>query len=226
MSEKKNKNIIYLKDKIETSDNLFELINKLVLANYSQLYDVINVIVKLLHEKDAYTKGHSIRVSYYSLLIGQELNLEKHELITLQLAALLHDIGKIGVSDRVLKKPGRLTDSEFDEMKEHPGKAVKILRDIDCLKDLVPYIKSHHERYDGKGYPGNLKGEEIPLFSRIILVADTADAMMSTRPYRKGLSMEDTIDELFRCSGTQFDPRLVEIFVKVIKKNSKQKKAS
>lgn len=225
MSDKKNKNIIYLKDKIKDNDSLFELINKLVVANYSQLHDIINIIVKLLQEKDDYTKGHSIRVSYYSLLIGMGLNLDKDGLITLQLSALLHDVGKIGVSDRVLKKPGRLTDSEFDEMKEHPNKAVKILENIECLQHLVPYIKSHHERYDGLGYPENIKGEEIPLFSRIILVADTADAMMSTRPYRKGLSLDETIAELNRCSGTQFDPKLVEIFIKAIKKD-KIKKAS
>lgn len=221
MSDKKHSKIINFKN-----DNLYNLVNHLLVSNFAQLNDIINVIVKLLEEKDDYTKGHSIRVTHYSLLMAKELKLKNDELVTLQLAALLHDIGKIGVSDRVLKKPGKLTSCEFEEMKDHPMKAVKILQDIKSLKHLVPYIRSHHERYDGKGYPDQLKGEEIPLFSRIILVADTADAMMSTRPYRKGLDLQTTIDELKRCSGTQFDPKLVKLFINIIQKSDKIKKAS
>lgn len=225
MSKKKFNRIIDFKYNKINKNCLFDLINGIISINYNQLKDIVSIIVKLIHEKDEYTKGHSIRVTYYAYLMGIELNLNENELITLQLASLLHDIGKIGISDRVLKKPGKLSNYEFEEMKEHSLKAENILFNIDCLKHLCPYIKHHHERYDGKGYPDKLKEKEIPLFSRIILIADTVDAMMSDRPYRKGLSLDTVISELKQCSGTQFDPSLVELFIKALEKSENLKKA-
>jgi HD-GYP domain-containing protein (c-di-GMP phosphodiesterase class II) len=222
MANKKHNKIININNL--NKNCLFELLNEIALVKYKQIKDIIEVIVLLINEKDKYTKEHSVRVSKYSYLLGLELNLSENDLISLQLAALLHDLGKIGVSDRVLKKPGKLSCIEFEEMKEHSNKANKIISNIDCLKHLAPFIKYHHERYDGKGYPNNLKGEEIPLFSRIILIADTVDAMMSTRPYRKGLNLKQVIDELKLCSGTQFDPNLVKLFIKAIYKSENLKK--
>jgi HD-GYP domain-containing protein (c-di-GMP phosphodiesterase class II) len=173
----------------------------------------VRSILHALDCKDHYTYGHSMRVTYYSLVLGRELGFSKEELYDLELSALFHDIGKIGVPDKVLLKPARLTEEEFAEMKTHPSKSAEILEGFAPFEMVAKYAKHHHERYDGRGYPDALKGEEIPLFSRIILIADTFDAMTSTRPYRKGLPYEVAFSELKEFSGTQFDPQLVEKFV-------------
>lgn len=172
----------------------------------------VRAILHALDCKDHYTFGHSMRVTYYALVLGKEMGLSAEELYDLELAALFHDIGKIGVPDRVLLKPARLTEEEFFEMKQHPSKSAEILQGFQPFELVAKYAKHHHERYDGRGYPDALKGEEIPLFSRIILIADTFDAMTSTRPYRKGLPYEVAFSELKEFSGTQFDPMLVEKF--------------
>lgn len=175
-------------------------------------------ILSALDAKDHYTYGHSMRVAYYSLTLGRELQLSEEELYNLELTGLFHDIGKIGTPDAVLLKPTRLDEDEFLEMKKHPMRSHQILQGFDQFEEISRSAKHHHERYDGRGYPDGLKGDEIPLFARILLIADTFDAMTSTRPYRKGLSFEIAFEELDEFSGTQFDPGLVKHFIKGMKK--------
>jgi putative nucleotidyltransferase with HDIG domain len=176
----------------------------------------VRSILHALDCKDHYTFGHSMRVTYYSLVLGKEVGLCKEELYDLEMAALFHDIGKIGVPDNVLLKPSRLNETEFQIMKKHPEKSAEILEGFKPFEMVAKYARHHHERYDGRGYPDALKGEDIPLFSRIILIGDTFDAMTSTRPYRKGLSYEVAFSELKEFSGSQFDPQLVQSFCKAM----------
>ncbi len=170
--------------------------------------------------KSPWTRGHSERVTEYALKIASEMGLEGKELKVLERAGLLHDIGKLGTYEYILEKPDKLTEEEIKIINQHPEKGVEILEPIRQLKEILPVIKSHHEYYDGSGYPTGLKGEKIPLMSRILTVADTVDAMGADRPYRKGMPMEEIIDELKRCSGTQFDPKVVEAYLEVLKKSS------
>ncbi len=182
----------------------------------------IKTLLSALRCKDEYTWGHSLRVAYFCVSAGREMGLSEDELYELEVSALFHDIGKIGVPDAVLKKPTRLTDEEFLEMKLHPTKSFEILQDFPIFEKMAINAKYHHERFDGRGYPEGLKGEGIPLFSRIILIADTFDAMTSTRPYRKGLPFEVAFAELREFAGTQFDPMLVEKFItSMMKEQSK-----
>ena len=177
------------------------------------LREAVRAIVSALEAKDPYTHGHSLRVSEYALLIGEAIKLGKEDLLTLELGALLHDIGKIGTPDHILLKPGHLTKEEFEIMKKHPVQSAEILSHIELLKDVVPIVKYHQERIDGLGYPDGLKGEQIPLLCRIVYIADAFDAMTSDRPYRKALPLQQAYDELVRCSGDQFDPKLVPLFI-------------
>lgn len=175
-------------------------------------------ILKALDAKDNYTFGHSMRVAYFSLVTGREANLSEEDLYDLELSAIFHDVGKIGTPDAVLNKPSRLSEEEFLIMKKHPENSCEILKEFPYFEKIAQNVRLHHERYDGKGYPLGLKGEEIPLAARIILIADTFDAMTSTRSYRKGFPYEIAFDELVQFSGTQFDPKLVELFIKGMKK--------
>lgn len=184
------------------------------------LFECLRAIICSLEEKDGYTHGHSLRVAEFSLDLGRKLGLSEKELRELEIAALLHDIGKIGIPDSILLKSSKLTISEFEIMKSHPVRSGKILEKISSLRSLLPAIRHHHERYDGFGYPDGLKGNEIPLYARIILIADTFDAMTSTRPYRLALDKESAYQELKRCSGSQFDPYLVEVFLQAVKERS------
>lgn len=166
--------------------------------------------------KSPWTAGHSARVTKYALDIGKEIGFSEKDLKDLQLAGLLHDVGKIGTYEGILDKPGKLTDEELKIMRQHPGKGAEILAPIKQLNDIIPAIKYHHEYYDGKGYPEGLAGDAIPLFARILSVADTVDAMNADRPYRKGKPMDAIVAELKRCSGTQFDTKVVEAFLKTL----------
>lgn len=179
-------------------------------------------ILKALDAKDQYTYGHSMRVCYFSLVIGKELGLTDKEMYELELSALFHDIGKIGTPDAILNKTTRLTEEEFDVMKQHPSDSYNILKGFSVFEKVARFAKHHHERYDGRGYPDALKGEQIPLFSRIILISDTFDAMTSTRVYRKGLPYETAFEELVEFSGSQFDPELVKHFINGMEKESKK----
>lgn len=177
-------------------------------------------ILKALDVKDNYTFGHSMRVAYFSLVTGTEAELSPEEMYELELSAIFHDIGKIGTPDAVLNKPSRLSEEEFQIMKQHPEKSYEILQDFPMFEKIATNARLHHERFDGKGYPLGLKGEDIPTAARIILIADTFDAMTSTRPYRKGLPYEVAFEELIQFSGTQFDPNLVKMFIQGMKKEA------
>jgi response regulator RpfG family c-di-GMP phosphodiesterase len=173
----------------------------------------IDSLIRTLEEKDRYTSGHSQRVTIYSLAIAEELGMRGNEFEDLRRASVLHDLGKIGVREEILNKPGRLSEEEFAEIVTHPERAVRILEPIPDFRPLLPAIRYHHERFDGKGYPARLAGETIPLASRIMTIADTFDAMTSTRAYRKALPVADAIAEIRRCSGSQFDPDIVPAFL-------------
>ncbi|MCX7570454.1 HD-GYP domain-containing protein [Tumebacillus sp. DT12] len=183
----------------------------------SQLMDsYFATLAAALDARDPYTAGHSIRVANFSVQIGKQGGLGVTELDLLRKSALLHDIGKIGIRDSVLLKEGKLTDEEFDQIKMHPAMGEAILRQIqphEAMAPLLPGVRSHHERYDGRGYPDGLAGEEIPLFGRIIAVADAFDAMTSDRPYRKGMPVDKALSILEEGRGTQWDPAFVETFV-------------
>ncbi|NOT78220.1 MAG: HD-GYP domain-containing protein [Bacteriovoracaceae bacterium] len=186
----------------------------------------IKSLLSALKCKDDYTWGHSLRVAYFCVSVGKELGLSEDELYELEVSALFHDLGKIGVPDSVLTKPSRLTDEEFLEMKLHPNKSYEILKDFPVFDKMAINAKYHHERFDGRGYPEGLKGESIPFFSRIILIADTFDAMTSTRPYRKGLPFEVAFAELREFAGSQFDPHIVEKFISSMTKEQSKNEST
>lgn len=174
----------------------------------------LKTLSNAIDAKSPWTRGHSERVTKIALEIGKELGLKERELENLEVAGLLHDIGKLGTYEDVLNKPGKLTDEELNLVRQHPVKGAQILEPIKQLKDIIPAVKYHQEFFDGSGYPEGIKGEDIPLMARILGVADTVDAMGADRPYRKGKPMEEIVAELKRCSGTQFDPKIVEVFLR------------
>lgn len=178
----------------------------------------IQAIARTIDAKDEYTNGHSTRVGYYSKLIAQHLGMSEDEVDNIYYIALLHDIGKIAIPDKILNKPGRLTDEEFAVMKSHTTRGAKILRGISTIPHIVEGAKSHHEKYDGTGYPEGLKGEEIPFVARIICCADCFDAMASKRVYKEPFSAETIINEFKRCEGTQFDPKIAEVVIDMMAK--------
>jgi HD-GYP domain-containing protein (c-di-GMP phosphodiesterase class II) len=169
----------------------------------------IRMLAAAIDEKDPYTRGHSGRVAKYSMIIGDELRLSSEELDKLRISALLHDVGKIGVDDRVLKKPGDLTDEEFDLMKQHTVKGANIMRPVAQLRDALPGIELHHERMDGGGYPYGLQGDQIPLMARIIAVADTLDAITTNRPYQSAMDLEYALDRIRSLATSKFDSKVV-----------------
>ncbi|PLT30614.1 hypothetical protein CUU66_06900 [Peribacillus deserti] len=192
--------------------------------NDSLLESFYTIFAATLDARDPYTAGHSNRVAEYAVLIGEVAGLPAGQIDLLKKSSLLHDIGKIGIRDDVLLKEGKLTDEEFAQIKMHPVIGANILEQVNLpndLKPLLPGVKYHHERYDGRGYPEGLKGENIPLFGRIMAVADAYDAMTSDRPYRKGMPVEKALSILKDGKGTQWDPHYVDLFVKVISKNHK-----
>ncbi len=179
-------------------------------------FSTVKALAKAIEVKDPYTHGHSERVTEYALMIAEAMDLDDREKQNIKYAATLHDIGKIGIAGKVLNKPGALTDEEYLHVKTHPLLGDTIVEPVEFLQGPRPLILHHHERYDGRGYPDGLKGDEIPLGARIITVADSYEAMRSDRPYRKALSPEDARAELIRNSGTQFDPHVVEIFLEIL----------
>lgn len=173
----------------------------------------LEALTASIDAKDAYTCGHSRRVALLSQKIGAAAGLEEERVRRVHIAGLVHDVGKIGIPESVLCKPGRLTDDEFEIIKTHPDIGARILRDIPHFEDIIPGVLHHHERFDGKGYPARLAGKDIPEFGRIIAVADSFDAMSSTRTYRSALHRARVLEEMKRCAGTQFDPVLIESFL-------------
>ena len=201
--------------------NMLEDINE----SYKELEDLfmkfIVVMVNALDAKSPWTKGHSERVSIYAEQIAKEILMDEEEIKNIKLAGLLHDIGKIATYDYLLDKPKRLTTEEFEIVKKHPVQGVNILKEIKQLNEILPLIKYHHERIDGNGYPDKLSGSHIPLGARILHVADSFDSMTSDRPYRPAPGIEFAISELKDKSGSQFDERVVDTFMKVLEKQNK-----
>jgi HD-GYP domain-containing protein (c-di-GMP phosphodiesterase class II) len=173
-------------------------------------------LAEALETRDAYTRGHSDRAVEYAVAVSQMLGLTYEQADRLQYAVILHDIGKIGIPDSILNKPGKLTEEEFGLMKTHPVKGANILSKIPFLSRMAMVVRHHHERWDGTGYPDGLAGKDIPIESRIVAVLDSYEAMTSDRIYRKAPGSEYAQNELRRCAGTQFDPMVVEAFLKVV----------
>ncbi|SHG69028.1 PAS domain S-box-containing protein/diguanylate cyclase (GGDEF) domain-containing protein [Thermosyntropha lipolytica DSM 11003] len=195
--------------------------NKL-LKEKSSRRAIIDTLLSTLMEKSAETREHAERMRDWGIKIAKHLRLSARELDEISLLALLHDIGKVGVKEEILKKPAPLTEDEWREMRRHPEIGCRIAQNTAELLSVADYILAHHERWDGKGYPKGLKGEEIPLLARIIAVVDAYDAMTSDRPYRKALTHEEALEEIRRNAGTQFDPRIVEIFIDIIEKEKNE----
>lgn len=181
----------------------------------SMFMGTLRALTSAIDAKDRYTRGHSERVAYMAVRLGEAIGLDAEALQRLHIAGMVHDVGKIGVPESVLCKPGRLTDEEFGLIKLHPEIGHRILRDIPQFADVLPGVLYHHERWDGKGYPHNVAGEEIPMFARLIAIADSFDAMSSTRTYRSALPREKVLAEIERCGGSQFDPQLARYFVEL-----------
>ena len=199
---------------------LIKKINDELKTTYDKLesayMETIEILRFTVEAKDAYTRGHSDRVSAYSVLIGEALGLSEDDLKTLKIGGLFHDIGKIGIPDSILLKTDKLDDEEYSEIKNHPAIGAHILSNATIFKDIIPIVKHHHERFDGHGYPGKLKGEEIPYLARIATVADSFDAMTSKRSYRDSLPIDVVKEEIKKNSGTQFDPEIAEVFLKFL----------
>lgn len=190
--------------------------------NYGDTYkspylNTVQILRNIVEYKDTYTIGHSFRVSKYSLLIGKKLGLSSINLKTLKVGSMFHDIGKIGISNKVLLKNSRLTDIEYFQIKSHPLIGSHILFPVPIYSKVIPIVKFHHERFDGNGYPTKLRGLDIPLLVRIVTIADTFDAMTSARTYRDALSLDYVISEFEKNKGTQFDPELTDIFLNILK---------
>jgi len=183
--------------------------------NLALFLSSIQMLAGAVDEKDPYTKGHSDRVTRYSLMIARQMGLTQEEVEKIRISAQLHDVGKIGIEDRILKKPGALTPEEFEIMKTHTTKGAAILRPVEKLKDMLPGIELHHESLDGRGYPFGLKGDQIPLMPRIIMVADTFDAMTTNRPYQAAMDPEYVIRIINSLANTKFDPQVVAAMTKV-----------
>ncbi len=209
--------ILFLKvEKILTRFYLEEELRRLNRRNQRLFLNVLQVMAKVLEAKDPYTKFHSENVAKYARKIAKAMGYSPEEVELIQVAGILHDFGKIGVKEGVLNKVGHLTDKEFDAVKRHPVIAATILEPIEELNSIIADIRHHHEYYNGHGYPSGLRAEEIPLGARILQVADAYDAMTSQRSYHDPMTKDEARRELKRCSGSQFDPRIVEIFLKIL----------
>lgn len=193
--------------------NLHDELHELFVSSITALANAIDA-------RDPYTRGHSERVAVYAVRVGERVGLHGRDLDFLRYASLLHDVGKINIRDEILNKPGRLTDDEFQVMKRHPEYGAAIMMPVKAFQKIIPFMFYHHERYcSGGGYPVGLSGDAIPLEARIISVADAYDAMTSHRPYRRALSIDQAVQELIKNSGTQFDPRLVDLFLQILEED-------
>ncbi|MBN2498600.1 MAG: response regulator [Deltaproteobacteria bacterium] len=217
-------------EKKELSCERRQLMDQIVASNHElrQAHDrlrqgyleTVTGMITALEARDAYTRGHSDRVALYSVTIAREMGMGGEQLANLNSGALLHDLGKIGVREEVLNKRGRLTDEEYEHIKTHPIVGAEIIGKMDAYKHLLPMIRHHHERIDGRGYPDGIRGDEICIEARIIAVADCFDAMTSKRPYRDPRSAEEAIAEIRKCAGSQLDPTAVGAFLIAHKRNA------
>jgi len=210
-----------LKPKKDMSGNIKQLrakIGRLTKRANQGLSEAIFAFAKTLELKDHYTGEHVEKTVHYATEVARALDLPHEEIECIRQAAILHDLGKIGISERILLKKGKLTKKEFDEIKKHPQIAADILRPIQFLHPLIPLILHHHERWDGKGYPHGLKGERIPVGARVLALADHYQALISDRPYRKAFPEKEAVKIIKKGSGTQFCPKAVAAFLKILKK--------
>ena len=176
---------------------------------------MLRVLTGAIEARDPYTRGHSSRVTALAEVVARRLGWSEEKLASLRIGGPLHDIGKLGVSDEVLRKEGRLDDGELAEIREHPKIGARMLLRMAALREAIPYVLYHHERWDGHGYPSGKAGEEIPIEARVLAVADAFDAMTSDRPYRRALSRTEALAEVERCAGTQFDPEIARLFLEL-----------
>jgi putative nucleotidyltransferase with HDIG domain len=198
----------------ESIKDAFEKVQKAARENQELFLASIRALAAAIDAKDPYTRGHSERVARYSSAIAKEMGLPAEEVRKARLSALLHDVGKIGVDDRIIRKPTALTDEEFELMKAHPTKGAAIMEAIPQLADIIPGMKYHHEKWEGGGYPEGLKGEQIPLQARIVAVADAFDAMTTTRPYQKAMEVKYVLERLRDLADKRFDTQVIEALVR------------
>jgi len=208
------------KNRVESYISILDEIKSNIDEKDIELVTSIKTLISVINAKDRYTYGHVERVVIYSRLIADKLQLSGRGKEILIYGAYMHDIGKINTSKEILVKKMNLSDEEWEELKQHPANGVEIIKSVESLQEIIPLIISHHERYDGKGYPNNLKGDEIPYLARILTVVDSFDAMTSNRPYNTRKTYEEGIHELEICSGTQFDPEISKAFIEVIRSNT------
>lgn len=207
------------KNRVETYYSILEELKNDIEEEHIDLITSIKTLISVINAKDRYTYAHSERVVMFSKLLGDKLNLCEEDKKVLKYGAYMHDIGKINIPKEVLNKKMPLTNEEWEMLKQHPVNGIDIIKSVDSLKNIIPLILHHHERYDGKGYPYQLKGKDIPYLSRILTVVDSFDAMTSNRPYSVGKSYDEAIIELRKCSSTQFDPDIVDAFIEVVGEN-------
>ena len=223
---------IYSKDELGRLTGSFNDMSRLITDQRKELFkytqeleeayiSILKVLAMAIDARDSYTLGHSARVASHSLMIGEEIGLKKDELEDLEIASLFHDVGKLKTPDAILFKNKSLNSTEYDEIRHHPEDGAEILKKVKPLQKYVEPVKHHHEHYNGEGYPDGLGGDGIPLYAAIISIADTYDAMTSTRPYRKALSKEEACKELERGAGKQFDPVLVKAFLRAMEHGTK-----
>jgi len=196
----------------------FEQIRRAAQENHELFLASIRALAEAIDAKDPYTRGHSERVATYAAAIATEMGLAAEDVDRIRLSALLHDVGKIGVDDRIIRKPTALTEEEFEAMKTHPIKGAAIMSAIPQLADVIPGMRHHHEKWTGGGYPDGLAGERIPLQARIVSVADTFDAMTTTRPYQKAMEIDFVVDRIRQFAGVRYDPRVVQAFLRAWEK--------
>ncbi|HET7435097.1 MAG TPA: HD domain-containing phosphohydrolase [Thermoanaerobaculia bacterium] len=199
-----------------------EQLKKAAHENHLLFINSVRMLAAAIDAKDPYTRGHSERVARYSIAIGKNVGLSQKEMLNLRISALLHDVGKIGIDDRILRKPGALSEEEFEFMKQHPAKGAAIMSGVAQLIDIIPGMKYHHEKWSGGGYPDNLEGDQIPMQARIVAIADTFDAMTTNRPYQKAMELGYVVEKIKSFAGSRFDPRVVDAFVNAVKKGDIQ----
>jgi len=202
-------NFNYMAGNIEA---LVRRLKKALRQNQELFLETIKTLAAAIDAKDPYTRGHSDRVCSYSMAISRHLGMSQEEVFRVHIAAILHDVGKLGVRESILNKPGGLSDEEFEVMRQHPAIGAQIMSPIRMLKDIIPGIRNHHETWDGKGYPDQLKGEEIPMVARIIGIADTFDAMTTNRPYQHAMTLDYVLAKMRSMAGSRFDPVVLDAF--------------
>jgi HD-GYP domain-containing protein (c-di-GMP phosphodiesterase class II) len=193
-----------------------EKLKKAANENHQLFINSVRMLAAAIDAKDPYTRGHSERVARYSIGIGKHLQLSPELMRNLRISALLHDVGKIGIDDRILRKPGALSEDEFEVMKGHPAKGAAIMSGVAQLIDIIPGMKYHHEKWAGGGYPEGLRENEIPLQARIVAIADTFDAMTTNRPYQKAMELKYVVEKIQSFAGTRFDPAVVAAFASAV----------